>query len=66
MKKKIILIVLLCVIILAVGGWGMFCVKMYDKQCVWWNLFRQNGYLLTKKQLMCLCAGQVLRLFSLS
>ena len=31
MKKKIILIVLLCAIVLAVGGWGMFCVKVYDE-----------------------------------
>lgn len=31
MKKKIILIILLCVLILAVGGWGLFCVKIYDE-----------------------------------
>ena len=30
-KKKILLTVLLCVIVLAVGGWGMFCVKVYDE-----------------------------------
>lgn len=30
-KKKIILIILSCVIILAVGGWGMFCIKIYDE-----------------------------------
>ena len=30
-KKKIILIILLCVIVLVIGGWGMFCVKMYDE-----------------------------------
>ena len=30
-KKRIILIVLFCVIILAVCGWGMFCVKIYDE-----------------------------------
>ncbi len=30
-KKKIILIILLCVILLSVGGWGMFCVNIYNE-----------------------------------
>ena len=30
MKKKI-LIIFLCIIILAIGAWGMFCVKIYDE-----------------------------------
>ena len=30
-KKKIILIALLCILILGIGGWGMFCVKIYDE-----------------------------------
>ena len=30
MKKKI-LIIILCIIILAIGAWGLFCVKIYDE-----------------------------------
>ena len=30
-KKKIILIIVLCAVILAIIGWGLFCVKMYDE-----------------------------------
>ncbi len=30
MKKKI-LIIFLCIIILAIGAWGVFCVKIYDE-----------------------------------
>ena len=30
-RSRKILIILLCVILLAVGAWGVFCVKMYDE-----------------------------------
>ena len=30
MKKKI-LIIILCVLVLAIGAWGVFCVKIYDE-----------------------------------
>ena len=30
-KKKIILIIVLCFMLLAVGGWGMFCVNIYNE-----------------------------------
>ena len=30
-KKKIIFIILLCAIILLIGGWGMFCVNIYNE-----------------------------------
>ena len=30
-KKKVILTILVCVIILAIGAWGMFCVRIYDE-----------------------------------